>query len=165
MHDTETIFGCRNITENFNYRQNIVETEREANTFASELLLPQEKINEYLKCGELTIDLVKRIATDFGSSLTSTAFKCVEHSLSENDLLIYYKNKKKSWFVPNGISYLSNYDTPPIGSLADEYFANGTCKESSRVIYGDMWNYEGMLYEGIIGINADEVILLLSARY
>lgn len=164
MHDGNAVYGCDRITPYLNNRNNIIDTETEANRFASELLIPTDKLQNILKKESFTGTLIKRISNAFNTSLTATCIKCVEKSLSEGELLIYYSNNAMKWFVSNGIAYINSYDVTPEYSLAREYFECGFCNESSRSVYGDFWGIEYNIYEEAIPINSHDIIVLLSIR-
>lgn len=87
------IFCNRN---DLNICTTLVEKELEANTFASELLLPEDRVIEILEKNDLKIGLIKEVANQYETSLTATAIRLV--NLSKNSInLIYHKDGMVKW--------------------------------------------------------------------
>lgn len=92
--------------ETLNYFQKGVQ-EKEANDFASELLMPSRKFLKKMKGTPFEPSLIRNLATQFQVSLTSTAFRCLEvgsHPLmivfSQNGYVKYFKHSEdfSYWF-------------------------------------------------------------------
>jgi hypothetical protein len=62
------------------WRRGIPEQELAANQFAAELLLPYREVEQYVGTKDLTIEVAKKVSSEFESSLTAATLKCVDVS-------------------------------------------------------------------------------------
>jgi hypothetical protein len=60
------------------WRKNMPEQELAANQFAAELLLPYREVESFVKKTDLTINLAKKVSSEFEASLTAATLKCVD---------------------------------------------------------------------------------------
>lgn len=82
--------------ENLNICTTSVDKKSEANTFASELLLPEDRMIELQEKNDLKIGLIKEVANQYETSLTAAAIRLV--NLSRNSInLIYHKDGMMKW--------------------------------------------------------------------
>lgn len=96
------LYSCSNISELGALSATKVNTsvqEQEANYFASEFLLPQNKLNEMLPNRDLTFSDIKYVAATFDISVTFSAIKSVQCSKTENEILLCYDKSTLQWFV------------------------------------------------------------------
>lgn len=103
--------------------------EKEANNFASELILPTQEILPYIKKSNIDIDLIKKISEKFGASLTASAVKIIEIS-DIPTILVMSKNKKVEW-------YFTSQDTNfkylvPSGDLSEFTYAFELFEDNSE---------------------------------
>jgi len=93
---SESTIRC--VSENIeNYNAND-QHERESNAFASELILPSDKIIAEIKKNDISFDLVEIISDKYGSSFTAAAVKVVK--LSDLPcILVMAKNKRIEWAI------------------------------------------------------------------
>lgn len=70
---------------------NMIETE--ANDFASELLLPNRALQEYLKIEDVTSKLVEKVSSQYETSLSAAAVALVKNCIDE--VAIYYHNGER----------------------------------------------------------------------
>lgn len=71
--------------------------EVEANTFASELLLPSRLFRPACRRGDPSFDLLRTLADEFSTSLTSTAVRYVEEA-KENCVVVFSEQGKVKWW-------------------------------------------------------------------
>lgn len=95
MHDSSQWYACTaaNLRD---YR--VSPEEREANIFASELLMPRFLAEPLLQKPEPTLALAKQAAAEFNVSLTAAAIRMLHLSRHEA-ILVCSKNKEVLWWV------------------------------------------------------------------
>jgi hypothetical protein len=95
MHDSSQWYACTaaNLRD---YR--VSPEEREANVFASELLMPRFLAEPLLQKPEPTLALAKQAAAEFNVSLTAAAIRMLHLSRHEA-VLVCSKNKEILWWV------------------------------------------------------------------
>ncbi|HBJ1649206.1 ImmA/IrrE family metallo-endopeptidase [Clostridium botulinum] len=71
------------------------EVEKQANDFASELLVPKSNLLEDIKDKKVTLSLIKSLAKQYDVSLVVMARRVLEYTDTEAVVLIYYSNGKK----------------------------------------------------------------------
>ncbi|MEZ5199294.1 MAG: ImmA/IrrE family metallo-endopeptidase [Bacteroidales bacterium] len=125
--------------------------ETEANLFASELLMPQKFFIPITKSEPFSPDLLRRMSTHFNSSLTSVVFKYQQ--FGNHPIFIFFcRNNKVEYWIPPHDFFIKVKDiknlTPPFGSVAYEFFSEGTiypAEESKQYIFKSEWfelNYD-----------------------
>ena len=76
--------------------------EREADAFAAGLLMPTPLLRSIVNRGELSLEAVEDIASQFSTSLVSTAIRAVQHSDFPCEV-VGIRNGRVAWrFRPNG---------------------------------------------------------------
>lgn len=98
MHGNQ-LYGCTNIGLVQNQQINTPMQEKEANEFASELLLPTELLKKQLPLKQLSFDVVIEIANIYDVSVTMTAIKAIQNSKSEDEILLCYEEGILKWFA------------------------------------------------------------------
>jgi hypothetical protein len=93
-HLNET-YSC-SIEDLNNYREN-KPAEKEANEFAAELLMPLQWIAQAIKTQDISMQLIKTLAEEYETSLTSTALKVKSHC-SDRIAVVYSKSGGVAWF-------------------------------------------------------------------
>lgn len=91
----ELMFSCFDIESGS--KSNNMEQEREADEFASELLIPSNKIEKKL-LEDISFEIIKQLQEEFQTSLKSTAIKAVK-SYPDSAILVMLKNGKYCWHV------------------------------------------------------------------
>lgn len=94
----DQLYCCANILEAEKSSINTSLQEREANCFASEYLLPQSQLKEFIPKTEIHFSDISRVATHFDISMTFAAIRVVQSSNTENEILICYDGQKLKWF-------------------------------------------------------------------
>jgi len=108
--------------------------EIEANTFASELLLPARILYPVVVKNKATIGLAKQISDDFSTSLTAAAYKMV--SLTEEAcVLVWSANGKIKWFKKND----NFWGFVPSGNLDEQSIAFKLMKSGEREAEGSVF--------------------------
>lgn len=126
--DSSIISVDANKDKYFNYVKELDTIEKQANYFASELLCPSKNLKNELPNKTLTFSFIDRIADKYQISRQTAAIKCVEHSKTENELLIFYdENHEIKWFVSKDTEL--NYNDIPndlanIESFIESYYDN-----------------------------------------
>lgn len=98
MH-RDQIYSCSKIDEVSSSNINSTIQEFEANTFASELLLPKEHLVKKLPTRTMKFCDISKIADFFDVSMTFAAMKCVQNSNTENEILLCYEKQKLKWYT------------------------------------------------------------------
>lgn len=93
------LYSCANISEISFSVINTSKQENEANQFASEYLMPQEKLAHLLPPKHLHFSDISKIASFFDVSMTFAALKSVRLSKTEDEILICYDGQKLKWFA------------------------------------------------------------------
>lgn len=128
--------------------------EWEANDFASELLMPEKKLKEFIKGKSFSPNLAQDIASYFKTSITSTVYKLLSLSIYplfiasiHNGRVLYWSKSEDFWVKVKNITKLA----PPKNSVAQEYIdANYdfiyTNEEKAQLIQKSVW-FELKAYE------------------
>lgn len=101
--------------------------ETEANQFASELLMPRTIFQEKCKGKKFSMQLVKDLAGEFNTSITSTAIKYSQHGVYPIAVIFSRKNIVKWSSISEGfpLQFIGNETHVPSGTVAYDYFASG----------------------------------------
>jgi len=75
-----------------------VNTERGANEYAADLLMPPEMFEKESHGKAITFDVARELSDIFLTSLTATAIRLVRHG-SFPAILVYLLNGKRKWFI------------------------------------------------------------------
>jgi Zn-dependent peptidase ImmA (M78 family) len=75
-----------------------VNTERAANEYAADLLMPAEMFARESLNKPITFDVVRELSDRFLTSLTATAIRLVRHG-SFPAMLVYLENGRRKWFI------------------------------------------------------------------
>lgn len=99
MLHRKQLYSCEHISEVASQNINSQSQEREANAFASELLLPNKEMRKYIPIGRpVTFSDINKIANVFDVSRTHAAIHAIMASNAESEVLICYENGKRKWF-------------------------------------------------------------------
>jgi Zn-dependent peptidase ImmA (M78 family) len=114
-------------------------TEREADVFAAELLMPRPLVTSWCALAPLTFDPVRAIASAFGTSVLASAMRFVELT-PERCAVVYTKQGRVQWAKksPSFSAWIPKRSVAP-GSAAFDYFERGSIGESSRIVPGTTW--------------------------
>lgn len=113
--------------------------EAEANAFASELLLPEPLVRRRCEVSPVSLDVVAKIADDFSTSMTATAFRfarltserCAAIYSVDGDVKYFFKSDSFWPFIPK--RPLDPY------SLAYDYFHKGRVPDCGETVDASAW--------------------------
>ncbi len=103
--------------------------ESEANTFASELLMPESLFRQACFGQKFSPELLRSLAERFKTSITSVAYRFYEYGNHPICLVYSVRGKVLFWKRPDGYPhYIIDFAKlpPPEGSVAREYFDDPT---------------------------------------
>jgi Zn-dependent peptidase ImmA (M78 family) len=75
-----------------------INTERAANEYAADLLMPADLFARESRNKPITFDSVRELSATFSASLTATAIRLVRHG-SFPAMLVYLEDGKRKWFI------------------------------------------------------------------
>lgn len=97
MHPAE-LQCCELITDSSCASINTSLQERQANEYASEILLPSTLVKEHLMKKTITVAEIDEISRKYNVSFTHAAIKAIKNSSSENEILLSYSNGVLKWY-------------------------------------------------------------------
>lgn len=114
-------------------------TEREADVFAAELLMPRPLIMPLCAVHPFTLEPVRAIANSFGTSVMASAMRYVELT-SERCAVVVVKHGRVQWAKKSAsfTAWIPKRSVVP-GSAAFDYFERGSIDEASRVVPAATW--------------------------
>lgn len=124
---------CRERDLNLFFTKNDIE--RQANLFASEILLPKFNLKKILHKNEITFDLIIDISKKYNASLIATAIRLV--SLCDDPVALFYHEKGKIKWTVSSLECMYN---------VEKYFAH-----SLPII--DKCNKENIVAKGYVDIS------------
>jgi hypothetical protein len=115
-------------------------TEREADVFAAELLMPRPLVTRWCAVQPKTFEPVRAIASAFGTSVLASTMRFVELT-PERCAVVYTKHGRVQWAKksPSASAWWIPKRAVAPGSAAFEYFENGAIDESSRLVPAATW--------------------------
>jgi Zn-dependent peptidase ImmA (M78 family) len=139
MHDRGTVaFACDADTVSGPWDE-LHDPEARANRYAANLLLPAKMFKPRAAGRQMVFETVRVLATTFGTSLTATAIRLVEHGPFPAMLVCNDKTGRK-WFVrgPDLPESLWPLDSPGRNTVAYDLL-NGVDAHSPEDVYADQW--------------------------
>jgi hypothetical protein len=119
-------------------------SERAADIFAAELLLPEQEVQRIVSENGVTINSAELIKSTFDVSLTAAAYRCVEVTKDESALVVtvngvvkHYKSSS-SWKYPIFTNRAPGPDT-----IARKLFENPEILESCGIVSSTAWAGDG----------------------
>ncbi len=124
--------------------------ENEANTFASELLVPIDELVKDINNKNISMTLIKNLAQKYGVSLTSLAIKAIKNT-DDNTAVVFTQDGKIKWSFPSK-TFKREIITNNIRqwSYAYDFFAEGNINEVKDTVYSMAWLIDGSDCESII---------------
>lgn len=115
-------------------------TEREANAFAAEFLMPQSLWKKHVDVKKPTLDIIATLARDYTVSLTSAAIRFVVLS-DERCALAFVKGGRVEWSVASADQWPRVQRGHTIGSytLAYDYWDKGSVKDEPEGVPAHAW--------------------------
>jgi Zn-dependent peptidase ImmA (M78 family) len=116
-----------------------ISTERAANEYAADLLMPQDLFTRKSREKPITFDSVRDLASEFSVSLTATAIRLVRYG-SFPSMVVYLEAGKRRWFlrgddVPQSIWPL---EVPKLATTAADLL-HGEREAKATAIQADGW--------------------------
>lgn len=157
MH-REGLFCCSHIADYGTAVVNSSVQENEANSFASELLLPIEELKKMLPSTPVNFSTITGIADRFDVSVTHAAMQAVRSSNAESEVLLCYDGKNLKWFATAnmGISY----------SRIPRYCPVDIATSPKNSDITGAWDsmYSGSVHQEIFHTYANQNLILLSQQ-
>ena len=93
------LYSCDHISATSNHNINSHTQEKEANEFASELLIPHKELVKHIPTRSILRSDILNIANEFDVSITHAAIQAVLSSNAENEILACYDQGKLKWYT------------------------------------------------------------------
>jgi hypothetical protein len=115
-------------------------TEREANAFAAELLMPNFLWKKHVDVKQPTLEIISKLAKDYAVSFTSAAIRFVK-LCPERCALAFVKNRQVEWSVASPDQWPRVLPGHIVGSLtlADDYWTKGYLVDKPEQVPADAW--------------------------
>ncbi len=115
-------------------------TEREANAFAAEFLMPASLWKKHVDVKQPTFDVIASLASDYRVSLTSASVRFVKLS-EERCALVFVKDRRVVWSVasPDLWERPRKGHTLPSGTLAYDYWDKGRVTTKPEEVSSAAW--------------------------
>jgi Zn-dependent peptidase ImmA (M78 family) len=122
------------------WRQSIAVPEREANSFAAELLLPRKYVAPRFDLKNPSLCTIRGVASDFAASLTATACRFVE--LTDSPCCVVWSERGQTkWYFPSKTlpARLPVAELPSPQSWAARLFAGETAPDDLSEVPVEAW--------------------------
>lgn len=140
MHKKSNLLDyCKNIEEGVITSKGSLE-EIEANAFASELLMPRSFFIPRCRQNDPSIELIKQLADEFETSLTSTALRFIEHT-TDNCFIVISRDSEILWWKKTSKSslWIDQYQTVQKNSSAWKCASGQVTGSTIRRVTPDTW--------------------------
>lgn len=107
MHQ-EQLYCCSNVSVPLSEKVNSSRQEKEANSFATELLAPVTELLPLLPNRSLCFSDISFIADYFDISMSHAAIKSIQCSKAEDEVLLCYENDRLKWYTTKGSQEFKN---------------------------------------------------------
>lgn len=119
--------------------------EKEANDFATELLMPEELFQNACYKQKFGAELLRKLSDKFNTSITSTVYRYID--LGSHPICVFYSKDRKIqyWRKSEQFRYWISDRTKlnvPGGSVAEEFYSKDriyTKKDSNQIITKSTW--------------------------
>jgi hypothetical protein len=128
-------------TEFLAWHSSHTQHEREANEFASELLMPEKYFKLEAKKKELSAQLINHLAKTFDSSLSAAAIRFAQIG-SEPILVVFSIGGAIKWMHSSSDFRFGVYGRlpkPPAGSLTYKYYHTGLIAAEPETVLAETW--------------------------
>jgi Zn-dependent peptidase ImmA (M78 family) len=122
------------------WAQSIADHEREANIFASELLVPRALVTEKVRQSHPTFDLIRDIAGTFSTSLTASAYRVMDLT-GFRAAIVWSTRGVIRWFKSSDEfdAFVSVGDRVEQGSYAYDCFKRKTVPDELKSVHANLW--------------------------
>lgn len=154
----EQLYSCDQISEAALQNVNSQAQEKEANAFATELLIPHAELVKYIPNGPVTFSSIFRIADAFDVSVTHAAMQAVLASNAESEVLICYERQKRKWYTT------ANRYTYP--RMIPQHCPIHLPSSKSEIDITGIWTklYHGSVHQEVFCPYGDQYLILLSGN-
>jgi Zn-dependent peptidase ImmA (M78 family) len=116
--------------------------EKEADFFASCLLMPSKKFRGFCHRRPISSKLIEDLAKEFGASISAVILRYIYLSLSPV-LIVMSKDGKMEWkSATKDFKYWglpSKYSALPVNTAAYEFFSHGKQYQTEEIVFADDW--------------------------
>jgi Zn-dependent peptidase ImmA (M78 family) len=117
-----------------------MDTERGANEYAADLLMPKTLFVPAARNKPLTLDSAEELAALFRTSLTATAIRLLKHG-SFPGMLVFLENGKRKWFIRGDDvpDVLWPHEFPRKGTYAADLIGDQGLDNAAGAVQADGW--------------------------
>ena len=157
MH-RDNLYSCDNISALSSIKMNSSTQEREANTFSTQLLMPDNILLSRIPNKTLHFEDIISIASFFDVSITHAALKSIENSKTENEILLCYSANKLKWCVAPNQEHIQNL-------LSTDCPIDLSTVSKKINVYG-VWDslFEGSVCQEVFLPTTNDALVLLSGK-
>ena len=153
------LYSCDNVSEAANQNVNNLEQEKEANVFATELLLPSQELSKHIPINPITFADIFSIAKTFDVSATHAAMQAVLLSNAESEVLICYERQKRKWYMS-----ANRYTYPRMVPLQSPvHLASSAFETDITGVWTDL--YHGSVHQEVFCPYGEQYLVLLSGNH
>lgn len=141
------------------WSKELPEEEKDANRFASELLMPARYVSRIVREKTATIEAAKKISSDFDVSLTAAAVRCID--LTSEDCALVVSDAeiiKWCWPAPEFQHFIQVGVRVSDESWARKLFAGADSREKDGAVPADTW-LSGFSARQIEAVWEDSILL------
>lgn len=155
MHQ-EQLYCCSNVSVPLSEKVNSSRQEKEANSFATELLVPATELLPLLPNRSLCFSDISFIADYFDISTSHAAIKSIQCSKAADEVLLCYESGRLKWYTTNGSQEFKNKIPKrcpiDISVAMTSTYTNGA--------WDDL--FEGSVHQEVFRPYKDKALILLS---
>lgn len=155
----DQLYSCDNISEVGQQKLNSYEQEKEANAFATELLLPNQELKKYIPVGPITFADIFKIAKTFDVSVTHAAMQAIVASNTESEVLICYERQKRKWYTSANRHTYSRM----VPWQCPVHLTSATVETNVTGIWTELYN--GSVHQEIFCPFGEQYLVLLSGNH
>lgn len=155
MHQ-EQLYCCSNVSVPLSEKVNSSRQEKEANSFATELLAPATELLPLLPNRSLCFSDISFIADYFDISMSHAAIKSIQCSKAADEVLLCYESGRLKWYTTNGSQEFKN-------KIPKRCPIDISVAMTSTYING-VWDdlFEGSVHQEVFRPYKDKALILLS---
>lgn len=144
-------------------------TEREANEFAAELLMPRKAVQPMISTGAIDLARATEVSDTYDVSLLSAAIRVCELT-RERAAIAYFRRGKLAWAFRHGLPYglPAHGSEPPVDSVVHDIVCGRNGSENAAEVDPAVWlplgcpdSTWGELLESSVSCDGDDGIVTL----
>lgn len=116
--------------------------ERQADYFASCLLLPEKRVKKYCSRKKFSFSIIEELSRKFGISFSATSLRFSAIGMHPIMVVYSYENKIKWYWSSQDFPFkylLYGKNNLPENTVAGEYFSKGICPKYSEEVWAMDW--------------------------